>query len=307
MIENTLTVSSSSGINDSVVGYSAPILSLSSMAMLVELRISTWTARKRDEESTTEVNNDKGASHDAGAVYKYLMAGSNHLEKINKYAAKCRAWHGSQTLPWMKGVSLLPMENFFKYREQLGTMEANFHTLISEFLAEYPKLVNTQAFKLGKYYRADEFPHVDSLPNKFKFVYNFLPVPESGDFRINCESRVKADLQEQYDKMFQDKIKDAMRDPWDRLHNVLTHLVERLEETPEGQRKVFRDSVLTNAIEMCDVLTRLNVTKDPKLEEARRMLERAISGMDADDLRKIGSARVELHSSVKDILDKFNW
>jgi hypothetical protein len=107
--------------------------------------------------------------------------------------------------------------------------------------------------------------------------------------------------------MFQDKIKDAMRDPWDRLHNVLTHLVERLEETPEGQRKVFRDSVLTNAIEMCDVLTRLNVTKDPKLEEARRMLERAISGMDADDLRKIGSARVELHSSVKDILDKFNW
>ena len=73
-------------------------VSLSSMAMLVELRISTWTARKRDNEATMEVNNEKGADQDAGSVYKYLMAGSDHLKKIEKYSAKCRAWNGSQTL-----------------------------------------------------------------------------------------------------------------------------------------------------------------------------------------------------------------
>ena len=32
-----------------------PIMSLSSMAMLVELRISTWTARKRDKETTSDL------------------------------------------------------------------------------------------------------------------------------------------------------------------------------------------------------------------------------------------------------------
>ena len=141
-----------------------PSVSLASMAMLVELRISTWTARKRDKETTADLNTAKEADQDASSVYKYLMAGSDHLSKIEKYAAKCRAWNGQQTLPWMKGIGLLPMENFFDYRQQLGTMEANFNGLVQEFITAYPSLVSAQAFKLGDYFDADEFPHAETLP-----------------------------------------------------------------------------------------------------------------------------------------------
>jgi hypothetical protein len=235
------------------------------------------------------------------------MAGSNHLEKIEKYAAKCRAWNGQQTLPWMKGVGLLPMENFFKYREQLGTMEANFNTLVDDFVVAYPSLVSAQAFKLGDYFDATEFPDAESLPRRFKFGYNFLPVPESGDFRINCEARVKADLQEQYEKMFNDKLSEAMRDPWDRLHAVLMHMTDKLTDKEDGDRKIFRDSLIDNAIDLCDLLTRLNVTKDPELEKARRMLEQAVTTTDIDDLRSDVGARLELKTNVQDILNKFNW
>ena len=284
-----------------------PIMSLSSMAMLVELRISTWTARKRDKETTSDLNTSKNADQDASSVYKYLMAGSNHLEKIEKYAAKCRAWNGQQTLPWMKGVGLLPMENFFKYREQLGTMEANFNTLVNDFVVAYPSLVSAQAFKLGDYFDASEFPDVETPPRRFKFAYNFLPVPESGDFRINCEARVKADLQEQYDKMYNEKLVDAMRDPWDRLHKMLTKISETLTDSPDGKRSIFRDSLVTNAVTLCELLTVLNVTKDPELEKARRLLEQAITSIDADDLRKMPEARLELKTSVDDILNKFNF
>ena len=294
MTENTLTIT-------------GPVVSLSSMAMLVELRISTWTARKRDNETTMDVNNSKEADQDAGSVYKYLMAGSDHLKKIEKYAAKCRGWNSTQTLPWMKGVGLLPMENFFKYREQLGTMEANFYALVKDFIIAYPQIKNDQAFKLGKYYRADEFPDVETLPRRFKFEYNFLPVPEKGDFRITCEDAIKADLAEQYEKMYQNKLADAMREPWNRLRDMLGRMADRLADTESGERKIFRDSIIDNAVEMCDLLTRLNVTKDPALEEARRMLERAIAGMDPKDLRESQGARLELRSSVQDIIGKFNW
>jgi hypothetical protein len=254
-----------------------------------------------------DVNTSKEADQDAGSVYKYLMAGSDHLKKIEKYAAKCRGWNSTQTLPWMKGVGLLPMENFFKYREQLGTMEANFYSLVKDFIIAYPQIKNDQAFKLGKYYRADEFPDVETLPRRFKFEYNFLPVPESGDFRINCEARVKADLQEQYDKMFKDKLTEAMRDPWDRLHAMLIRMSERLTDDEGGERKIFRDSLLENAVELCDLLTRLNVTKDPELEKARRMLEQAVTTTDIKDLRDDEGARLELKTNVQDIINKFNW
>lgn len=287
--------------------FEAPNVSLSSMAMLVELRISTWTARKRDNDTTEEVNKAKKADSDAGSVYKYLMAGSDHLKKIEKYAAKCRAWNNSQTLPWMKGVGLLPMENFFAYREQLGTMESNFNALVDDFIKVYPSLVSAQAFKLGDYFRADEFPDAETLPRRFKFEYNFLPVPEKGDFRIQCEERVRQDLAEQYDKMFNQKLAEAMREPWERLHDVLTHMAERLTDAPDGTRNIFRDSIVNKPLELCGLLSKLNVTKDPQLEEARRMLEKALSGIDAEDLRKLPSARAELKSSVESIINKFSW
>ena len=300
MLENTTTVTP-------VETYQPLPMSLSSMAMLVELRISTWTARKRDNETTMEINTSKEADQDSGSVYKYLMAGSDHLKKIEKYSAKCRAWNGTQTLPWMKGIGLLPMENFFKYREQLATMEANFFALVDDFIVEYPRLKNDQAFKLGKWYKADEFPDIETLPRRFKFEYNFLPVPESGDFRINCEARIKADLQEQYEKMFGDKLAEAMRDPWDRLHKVLTHMTDKLTDNEDGDRKIFRDSIIDNAVELCDLLTRLNVVKDPELEKARRMLEQAVTSTDIKDLRALSSARLELKTDVQSILNKFQW
>jgi len=300
MLENTDTITTAET-------YQPLPMSLSSMAMLVELRISTWTARKRDNETTMEINTSKEADQDSGSVYKYLMAGSDHLKKIEKYSAKCRAWNGTQTLPWMKGIGLLPMENFFKYREQLATMEANFFALVDDFIAEYPRLKNDQAFKLGKWYKADEFPDIETLPRRFKFEYHFLPVPESGDFRVNCEARIKADLQEQYEKMFSDKLAEAMRDPWDRLHTVLTHMADKLTDNEDGDRKIFRDSIVDNAVELCDLLTRLNVVKDPELEKARRMLEKAVTNTDVKDLRALSSARLELKTDVQDILNKFKW
>ena len=295
MLENTMIVNN------------VPVMSLSSMAMLVELRISTWTARKRDNETTMEVNTSKEADQDSGSVYKYLMAGSDHLKKIEKYSAKCRAWNGSQTLPWMKGVNLLPMDNFFVYREQLATMEANFYALVDDFIKAYPQLKNDQAFKLGKYYRAEEFPDVETLPRRFKFEYNFLPVPEKGDFRINCEARIREDLAQQYEKMYTDKLASAMREPWDRLHEMLVRMAERLTDTENGERKIFRDSLLSKAVEMCDLLTRINVTKDPELEKARRELERALSGYTIESLRESEGTRKILKSNIDDILGKFNW
>ena len=148
----------------------APNISIASMAMLVELRISTWTARKRDVTTTDDLNRAKNATDGASNVYKYLMAGSDHLKKIEKYAAKCRAWNGQQTLPWMKGIGLLPMQNFFDYRQQLGTMEFNFNALVSDFIVAYPTLVSAQAFNLGTYFDPTEFPDADTLPRKFKFA-----------------------------------------------------------------------------------------------------------------------------------------
>jgi hypothetical protein len=55
------------------------------------------------------------------------------------------------------------------------------------------------------------------------------------------------------------------------------------------------------------MLTHLNVTNDPELERARRGLERAIMGVDIDDIKEDEDARATLKKNVDNILSGFDW
>jgi len=62
-----------------------------------------------------------------------------------------------------------------------------------------------------------------------------------------------------------------------------------------------------NAVELCGLLTKLNITNDPKLEEARKALESTVCNVDIKDLRKDVGARIEITTQVNDILSRFEF
>jgi hypothetical protein len=63
---------------------------------------------------------------------------------------------------------------------------------------------------------------------------------------------------------------------------------------------------MTNAYELCDLLSKLNVTNDPKLERARQALESAVDGKSAEELRKSDDMRLNVKAKVDEILGMFN-
>ena len=80
-------------------------MSISASAVLVDLNISIWTARKTDRKVSEEINIAKNTTTNAGNYSKNLLAGSNTLVEITKYAAGIRHWHNTQTLPWLSAVA----------------------------------------------------------------------------------------------------------------------------------------------------------------------------------------------------------
>ena len=278
---------------------------IGSNAMLIDLNISVWTGRKMDKKVSEEVDASKGTKARAGNYHKKLMAGSNKLENIQKIVTAVRSWNYQQTLPWSDGGSrLLPMKNFFNYKETLNNFENQFNQAVDEFITEYPQLVSGSAFTLGDLFDRGEYPTADSLKDKFKFKFVFSPVPDAGDFRIEVEDEAKAELEEQYKSYYEQKLADAMADAWTRLHETLTHISERLDYTDENKKK-FWDSTITNATELCSLLSNLNVTNDPKLEDARQKLEKALSGIEPSDVRESEAIRSSVKSKVDDILSMF--
>jgi hypothetical protein len=277
-------------------------------SVLVDVNISVWTGKKMDKKVSQEIDQAKNTKTKAGNYSKHLLAGTDKLDAVAKMVANIRNWHYAQTLPWSdSGSRLLPMKNFFEYKQTLSYHEQEFNDAVEDFLNEYPNLVSAAAFQLGDLFDREEYPTAEELRGKFKFKYVFLPVADTNDFRVQVGEESGRELQEQYEKFYTDKLNGAMKESWDRLHETLSKMSERLADADDGEKKIFRDSMFTNAMDLCGMLTRLNVTDDPKLEQARKQLEKAIAGVDAKDVRDDEELRKSVKDKVDDILKNFDF
>lgn len=277
-------------------------VSISSSAVLVDLNISLWTARRLDKQVSKEIDNIKRTHTKAGNYNKHILAGSAHLEAITKLAGEIREWHTRQTLPWSDtGTRLLPMNNFFEYKLQLGEYETEFYNRINAFIKEYPSTVTGMAFNLGQLFNRAEYPEVERIASKFNLRYTIMPVPEANDFRVDVEEAIRTEMREEYEKSYTARVEAAMDDAWSRLHVTLEHMVDRLSGK---DKKIFRNSLIENALELTSLLTKLNVTKDPKLEDARKALEQSLVGVTPEELRTSEGAREEILARVTEIMDR---
>jgi len=286
-------------------------------SVLVDLNISTWTGRKLDKRVSDEIDASKNTKTRAGNYNKHLLAGTAKLEEVAKIAGAVRTWHYQQTLPWSDGGSrLLPMKNFFEYKQTLGMLERQFNDAVEAFLQDYPQLVSAAAFQLGDLFDRSEYPDAEKLRYKFRFRYAFTPVPDIGDFRVDAGEETKRELEEQYRNSFEEKLNDALKDIWERLHTTLSHMSEKLADaqTPrvakdgtENRTQIFRDSLITNATELCGLLSKLNVTNDPKLEDARRTLENTLSGVTPQSVRDSDDVRHTVKKRVDEILSTLDF
>jgi len=287
-------------------------MSIASSSVLVEMNISVWTASKLDQAETEEVNNRNSAGKKAAQVRKNLMAGTSERKKIADYAAGCRLWHNTSTLPWSnKGPRLLPTSLFLPYKSEANVRRDTFNQMVDKFIVDYPALVRIAEYNaegLGTMFNISDYPSQDEVRSMFGFKLVFSPVPESGDFRLDVPTKELEEMKHEYEEAFDGRLKDAMKEPWDRLHTVLKGISGKLEETDDPEKKKrYHDTLITNATDLCDLLSHLNVTKDPELEKARRQLERVMMGADIESLKESPEIRMGMKSKVDEMLKQYDW
>jgi hypothetical protein len=284
-------------------------MSISSSALLVELNISVWPASKLDREVTDKVNTDASAVRGASQTKKNLFAGTSLRKDISDFAARVRLYHNKHTLPWAdKGERMLPTKLFMDYKQTMNGFEQTFNMMCNNFYIEYPRLVVEAPTNLGSMYKAEDYPDLTDVRLKFGFRRAVKPIPESGDFRLDIPAHDLVEMKNDYEKQYSDRLAEAMREPWERLHKTLVGMSEKLTDIEgDDSKKRYHDTLISNPIELCGLLTKLNVTNDPKLEEARRQLELTMLGADIESIKEDADSRSALKSKVDAILGKFDW
>jgi hypothetical protein len=280
--------------------------------MLVEFNASVWTARKLDKTTTNEVVASKNAgAKDAARVNKHLLAGRTELDIIQQAVGRARQFVYDNTAPWSdSGLRLLPTVNFMKFTERMNDFEEEMEALVKAFVVIYPTLITAQALALGDMFKRDDYPTANEMMTKFSFRVNYMPVPSSGDFRVDVGNQAQAELKARLESLTQERIDSAMADVRERLSTHLKRMSDRLTTDyigGEAKQRRFHDTLVDGALELCDLTKALNVTNDLALETARSQLEQLLVGVTPTDLRKNEAIRQDVKRNVDAILDKFNF
>jgi hypothetical protein len=277
--------------------------------MLVDLNISVYSGRKQDRATQAEVTASKGAnSKKAASVYKSLFAECVELDAITKFQARARAEHYRLTMPWSdNGQRLLPAKLLLIYTKTMNEYRTEFKVLVDKFLVKYDTLVAAAAFQLGTLFDRAEYLASEQVASRFSMETSISPMATSGDFRLDIESEVQHDLITQYEAKAATMLAQANQDAWTRLHKVLTNMSDRLTVEEDGKKRKFHDTLVTNAEELCDLLTSFNVTNDRDLDRARRLLLDALTDVTPKELREEDSTRIETKKKVDSILSGFDW
>lgn len=277
---------------------------LSEKAMLVSLSIGAWSGRKLDKEVTDHVQAEYQAEADAGKYNKQLVPKSS-LDPVAKAITRAREYHRSQTLPWRDGgVRLLPSAHYMEYTSKIRQIFDDIDQEAEKFLAQYPQLVNDARYRLNGMFRASDYPTVESIRRRFYREIQVEPLPMAGDFRVDLSAEEVKTIQAEIEARTQAKVQEAMSDLWERLHEAVARMADRMADSPTepGKPQRFTSTVVTGLVDLVNLLPKLNITGDQRLENMRREVEAKLVRYSAEELREEPVYRAEVKKSADDIL-----
>jgi len=276
-------------------------MQLNDRALLVQLNVSQWTARKYDKRATNEVATAHGTTTAAGRYNKALLPMNDLLDNIHKKTTFIRTKYYSNTLPWgLDGTMMLPTANYLAFMSDFRKEKGEWESLVQTFIDNYDSLKLDAQRILGSLYDHADYPPVADLRRKFNMDMAVFPVP-SADFRVSIGSEELTRIQQDVERRVKEAEQAALKDIWARLYDRVKHMAEKLADP----KAIFRDSMVENAREICALLPRLNFSDDPHLEAMRQQVEASLL-KHPDALRNDPDLRRDTAAEAKAIMDKMS-
>ena len=273
---------------------------LSQKAMLVNFQISGWTGRVKDKAVSREITVSKKAEQDSGAWWTYLVPRSV-LKELENSRNKARNMHYALTLPWQDGgCRILPSAMFLDYTKAIREVTEDYDRVVQNFLNIYPTLVAESKKRLGDLAINKTYPSVESISNKFKCHQSIFPLPDVKDFRVDLSEDDADTIRKQVEDSITATTQKAMQSVWDKF----TDLVDKIESTLKQPKKVFRDTLISNLSDFCELLPKMNLTDDDNLETIRKEVVDKLADLKPNDLRESKKDRTAAVKAAKEVLKK---
>jgi len=275
-------------------------LDIRNFATLVTLNTARWNAKVKDRTAAKAAADAAGAKAEAFEARKALLVGADtKLKQVHKAIDAARTEHYRLTMPWSTvgvndvgkrtGGRLMPNTLFMEYTTAMAKAKQEMDRLVAAFVKDYPVLVQTAQQNLGSAFDPAQYPNPSSIASHFRLSFDFNPIPVGTDFKGLQDAQIQK-LGTALNTKTRAMLENAMQDAWKQLYETVQHAAAALKDTG----KMFHKTLITKLQDQAHLLTHLNATKDPRIEEVRSMVESYLTKHDAKDIRKDEALRKKL-------------
>jgi hypothetical protein len=257
---STLTVS------DLPLDTTAPAQRLRRAAAAVRVHFTWWGTHKSLSPKQKE---QAGAAYAADA--RLLTAGKKLLDTRHEAfrALTCvrtrltSYWRGL-TLPYTEpGVRLIRQSDVEVFDGAMRGFRDELAKAVGGLVKVYGAIKKDAQDRLGTLY--DEADYPADLTGLFAVEWDF-PSVEPPAYLMRVAPEVYAQEQERVARRFEEAVRLAEEAFVSEFAQVVAHLAERLAPDEGGERKVFRDSAVTNLLDFFERFRRLNVRSSEELD-----------------------------------------
>jgi hypothetical protein len=183
-----------------------------------------------------------------------------------------------------------------EYKEQLAAAASNLQL-------EYESIKEAAREKLGDLFNPLDYP--PTLEGVFEIKWEYPPV-EPPNYLMTFNPELYSQEQSRIQQRFETAVMMAEDAFAEQLQEMISHLIERLTDEPDGTKKQFRASAVENFKEFYDNFRRMNVRSNAQLDGLIQQANDLVAGVDPADLRKNSDLRRNLSqqmTTVKTALD----
>lgn len=287
-----------------------PTSTLSERAMLVKRTIRQWAAKKEDKKITQEVATAHNAAVDSGKYNKSLLP-KDALKPVQQAANAMRTEHYRLTLPWSdEGFRILSSAGYLAYTATMRQLEADFQSAVLDFQASYQNHIDDARARMNGLFNQADYPSVSEMAGLFGTDSAIRPLPDSGDFRAQLGIADVALIRQAITAEMDRNMQAAMGDIWQRMRSVVEAMAQKLSAysvTADGKVEgVFRDSLVSNISDLCDIVPSLNITNDPNISAFADTIRASLGQATPEELRDNDALRAGVAQQAYDILSKMD-
>jgi hypothetical protein len=194
----------------------------------------------------------------------------------------------------------LTVKAYPKYDQGIQEFERQFNDEVALFITNYPALKFEAQTLANGLYRESDYPAAASIASKFGFKVVYSPMVQADDFRLEVRGAdgIRRDIKARGVQAQE----GAMSDLWGRLYGAVNKMVERLSDPSN----IFRDSLVENLTDLCDLLPALNFKNDSDLAALGESVRAKLTVTDPETLRTDSKKRSQVAVEAAKLLSQIS-